>query len=61
MADIIDQGNDTAELFLRAALSRRKDEGPRSNGRCHNCGEKLEGSERFCDTDCRDDWAVKIR
>ncbi len=58
MADIIDHGNETAEVFLDAALSKRKANGPRPNGRCHNCGAylHLDGALRFCDAECRDDW-----
>jgi hypothetical protein len=30
-------------------------------GRCHNCGQDIEGA--FCDSDCRQDWdrAQRIR
>lgn len=61
MADIIDLGNEAAETFLRAALSTREETGPRPNGRCHNCGEPLRGSLRWCDSDCRDDWEASGR
>ena len=57
MGDIIDIGNEAADRFLAGALARRKDTGPKANGRCHNCGEYLNSSLlRFCDVECRDDW-----
>lgn len=54
--DIIDQGNIAAELFNRAAISQRKAEGPEATGVCLNCEWPLEGSKRWCDQHCRDDW-----
>ena len=28
-------------------------------GQCYNCDERLEPEQRFCDKDCRDDWAKR--
>lgn len=56
MADEADTAGEKTELFLRAALSNKKNEGPVPCGYCYNCGETLTGDARFCDTDCRDDW-----
>ncbi len=59
MADVIDEGNQTAELFLEAALTRRQPEAPQSVGFCLNCGEPTPYGHRWCDKDCRDDWAKR--
>lgn len=58
--DIIDQANDTAALFTRAALSQRAPEGPEATGYCLNCDARLAPKQRWCDTACRDDWE-KVR
>ena len=54
--DIIDQGNEAAALFTRAALSQRKPEGPEATGYCLNCEARLRQGLRWCDVGCRDDW-----
>lgn len=57
MADIIDNANDAADVFFRSALSSKAKEGPPATGYCHNCEEKIEFPNRWCDEDCRADWA----
>lgn len=59
--DIIDQANDAAELFNRAAISQRAPEGPAATGYCLNCEARLKASFRWCDAFCRDDWAKTQR
>lgn len=54
--DVVDQGNEAAELFNKAALSQRKPEGPESTGFCFNCEARLAPKLRWCDAACRDDW-----
>ena len=54
--DVIDQGNETAEIFRKAALSQRKPEGPEATGFCFNCEARLRAGLRWCDVACRDDW-----
>ena len=54
--DIIDQGNIAADLFNRAALSKRAPEGPAPTGHCLNCEAHLMPRQRWCDAGCRDDW-----
>lgn len=54
--DIIDQGNETAEIFRRSALSQKKPEGPEATGYCLNCEARLGPNRRWCDAPCRDDW-----
>ncbi|MBS4049402.1 MAG: hypothetical protein KG075_23860 [Alphaproteobacteria bacterium] len=59
MADIIDQANDTADLFLRSSLLKRQQSAkdpPSGIGMCLSCGEDVEGERRWCDAGCRDDW-----
>jgi hypothetical protein len=55
MSDEIDMAAAQEEAYRAAALNRRHASLP-SVGQCYACGEPLEGSLRFCDTDCRDDW-----
>lgn len=59
--DIIDQGNAAAELFTRAAISQRAPEGPAPTGFCFNCEARLAAKLRWCDVNCRDDWAKAQR
>ena len=54
--DIIDQGNEAAEIFRNASLSQRQPEGPTSTGYCLNCDARLAPKLRWCDAGCRDDW-----
>lgn len=54
--DIIDQGNEAAEIFRREALSQRKPEGPAAIGYCLNCEAHLAPKQRWCDAHCRDDY-----
>lgn len=30
-------------------------------GQCHNCGEKLPDTVRFCDKDCAADWEKRTK
>lgn len=59
--DIIDQGNEAAEIFREAALSQRKPEGPVATGHCLNCDARLAPKQRWCDALCRDDWEKAVR
>lgn len=63
MADFIDDANETAELFLQAALrkSQGKGKAPLATGFCLNCQEKLAEGARWCDADCREDWEKRGR
>lgn len=59
--DIIDQGNEAAEIFRRSALSQRKPEGPAATGYCLNCDARLAPKLRWCGPPCRDDWEKQQR
>lgn len=59
MPDIIDDANNTADLFLRVELQNRKHtaiKAPDGIGVCLNCGADVEGDRRWCDHECRDQW-----
>lgn len=59
--DIIDQGNEAAEIFRRSALSQRAPDGPAATGACLNCEHPLPAQQRWCDADCREDWSKRER
>ncbi|MES2346590.1 MAG: DUF2116 family Zn-ribbon domain-containing protein [Pseudomonadota bacterium] len=59
MADEADRANDTAELYLRLALSQSAAVVPveiKGDGHCINCEVAIEGDARWCDSECREDW-----
>ena len=53
--DDADAADLTAEQHLRDALARRRATLPAS-GQCYSCAEPVEGSLRFCNKDCLDDY-----
>lgn len=57
MTDIVDAGNEIAEVFLQASLKNAKAAPVQHGvGMCLNCGAAVEGDRRWCDEECRDDW-----
>lgn len=59
MADLIDEANETAELFLSNSLRKSQQSAriaPHAIGTCLSCGEFVATDLRWCDADCRDDW-----
>jgi hypothetical protein len=60
-SDLIDQANETAEIFRRSALSQRQPEGPKATGYCLNCDAHLAPKLRWCDVHCREDWEKQQR
>lgn len=54
MSDIIDDANERAEQFLKAALSKRRAGWLKITGHCHYCSEGTPAGRLFCDTECRD-------
>lgn len=59
MSDFCDDASKVSELYLDIALKKsRQQDGPQATGFCLNCKEPLPKDERFCDSDCRDDWAI---
>jgi len=60
MADVIDDANERADVFLREAIAwRRAEPGVAPTGHCLNCAEAVEHLLRWCDADCRDDWEAR--
>lgn len=65
--DLFDNANDTADIFLKSALSTPRNlHLPAPDGRCHNCEASVPPGERWCDHDCQKDWekherAIKMR
>jgi hypothetical protein len=55
-ADNSDLATQQEQVFLAAAMSHRKPEGPIACGHCLNCEEPLPRGARWCDADCRTDW-----
>ncbi len=53
--DEADAADITAEQHLKRALARRHATLP-AIGQCYSCAEPVEGSLRFCDRDCMDDF-----
>jgi hypothetical protein len=62
MADEIDRGNETADLFLSLQLRKQLQSDnkatPMGIGMCINpsCGEDIDGDSRWCSAACRDEW-----
>ena len=53
--DEADAADATVEQHLKRALARRHASLP-AIGQCYSCAEPVEGSLRFCDKDCLDDY-----
>lgn len=66
-SDPLDEGSEAAELFLRAALSRKKPSGNlKPVGACHYCTSPVRPGLLFCPGgECSDDWdreqRIKLR
>ncbi len=59
--DIADWAEATEALEREHAIEAARGATPaRATGRCLNCGEPLAQGLRWCDTDCRDDWARRV-
>lgn len=59
IADPVDRASHEEQIALDAAIrAAREKKVPqlKAIGRCYNCDEELEGDQRFCDGDCRDDY-----
>jgi len=53
--DDADAADLTQQQALASALKRRHATLP-AVGTCYFCSEHVEGSRRFCDADCMQDW-----
>jgi hypothetical protein len=58
MSDPIDEGSDTAQLFLDVAIRNASVVAPRLpfTGGCHYCGDPVERPALFCNNECSDDY-----
>jgi hypothetical protein len=56
MADLNDQASAHEQHMLAVALTHRKPS-LQPIGKCHWCEAPLQPGEKFCDADCRDDYA----
>jgi hypothetical protein len=61
--NIVDRAQETESLYLAAALAEIHGAARvlLANGRCHNCQAAIADPLRFCDSDCRDDYANRQR
>lgn len=52
----------TQNMVLDAVLQKqRKPEGPKANGRCLNCNEKVADGKKFCDLECSEDYEYRMK
>lgn len=56
MADLLDDAQIAEQQTLRAALTRRRPEGPSARGYCLECGDEDVGGLRWCSAECARDW-----
>ena len=63
MADFSDKASDREELDRGIALAAARCHVPDlpSIGQCYNCDAPLPDGARFCDCDCRNDYATRKR
>lgn len=62
MADEIDRAQTHIEMMAEENIrASKKPEGPRPTGYCLHCDEPVAEGHRWCDTECRDDWAKGVR
>ena len=56
--DDADKASDQEQMAIKAAIKsvRWHSKPLPALGCCYYCSEPLKGGERFCDTDCRDDY-----
>jgi len=59
MSDEADMAERQEEMGRQAALLVRRREAPKWSGNCMNCGELIAHPLRWCDADCREDWAKR--
>ena len=61
LMDMVDLAQIQRERLDEFALHVRHPAAPEATGFCLNCGEPLPAGQRWCDTDCRDDWEIRER
>jgi hypothetical protein len=62
VADEVDNANDMSEMLLQNAIKQKSllfvTE---PTGYCFNCEEPVEGSKKFCNSECCEDWEYRQR
>lgn len=59
MTDQYDRASELEQMARDDALRARRDEGPAMTGYCFYCAEKVADGLRWCDAECRDEWATR--
>ena len=59
MSDIVDMTQEREERLddARRKFTRAAPQGPVATGFCLWCGEELDPPRRWCNAECRDEWA----
>lgn len=57
----VERQQELDELRIREIAEQAKRSEVPATGRCHNCDEHLDGSLRWCDPDCLEDWEKRHR
>lgn len=59
MTDQVDQAQEFEAMHRDIAMRERRSSSLQYTGSCYNCGDITGGGRRFCDADCRDDYAKR--
>lgn len=61
--DEIDKYQQFEEIYLQSRVkqSRKPVKKMKKIGRCYNCEESIDNDLLFCDSDCRDDWEMRLK
>lgn len=54
--DEVDRSEEQVEAFLKHSIANKRRAAPAYSGRCFNCEQELPEPQRWCDSDCREDW-----
>lgn len=54
--DDIDRAQAQEQMQRDAAIAAARAGTALATGHCHHCGRRLGALQRFCDSDCRDDY-----
>jgi len=55
--DQFDRATVLEEQIRELALRHREPSGPPATGHCLHCDQPLPEGKRWCDAECRDEWA----
>lgn len=54
--DVFDRATEREEQDRELAMQNRRPSGPAATGHCLACEAPLPDGQRWCDSECRDDW-----